>query len=74
LHDAPSPNAPHEIEHYVEAWSQRGAAARMIAYYRASAKALEERFEMDIFSPVRQNWLDKTDAYLRRGAVPPTES
>jgi quercetin dioxygenase-like cupin family protein len=32
-----------------------------------SAEALEETFEMDIFSPIRQDWLDKTDAYLRRG-------
>lgn len=29
-------------------------------------EALEETFEMDIFSPIRQDWLDKTDAYLRR--------
>src|SRR5687768_15259419 len=31
-----------------------------------SAEALEETLEMDIFSPIRQDWLDKTDAYLRR--------
>jgi quercetin dioxygenase-like cupin family protein len=31
-----------------------------------SAEALEEVVEMDIFSPIRQDWLDKTDAYLRR--------
>src|SRR4051812_41766575 len=32
-----------------------------------SAEAMEETFEMDIFSPIRQDWLDKTDGYLRRG-------
>ena len=31
-----------------------------------SAEALEETLEMDIFSPIRQDWLDKTDEYLRR--------
>src|SRR5579862_6237466 len=31
-----------------------------------SAEALEETLEMDIFSPIRQDWLDKTDAYLRK--------
>lgn len=31
-----------------------------------SAEALEETVEMDIFSPIRQDWLDKTDDYLRR--------
>jgi quercetin dioxygenase-like cupin family protein len=31
-----------------------------------SAEALEETVEMDIFSPIRQDWLDKTDDYLRK--------
>lgn len=30
------------------------------------AVAIEETFELDIFSPIRQDWLDKTDDYLRR--------
>jgi quercetin dioxygenase-like cupin family protein len=30
------------------------------------AEALEDTLDMDIFSPPRQDWLDKTDAYLRR--------
>lgn len=29
------------------------------------AEALEDTVDMDIFSPPRQDWLDKTDAYLR---------
>lgn len=36
-----------------------------------SAEALEETVEMDIFSPIRQDWIDKTDDYLRRGDAPP---
>lgn len=31
------------------------------------AEALEDTFEVDIFSPPRQDWIDKTDAYLRDG-------
>ena len=38
LHDANPPYTPQEIERYVEAWSQPGAAAGMINYYRASVR------------------------------------
>ncbi|TPG64587.1 cupin domain-containing protein [Hymenobacter nivis] len=30
-----------------------------------SAEALEDTLDVDIFSPPRQDWIDKTDAYLR---------
>ena len=30
------------------------------------AKALEDTLDVDIFSPPRQDWLDKTDDYLRQ--------
>ena len=30
------------------------------------AEILEETVEMDFFSPPRQDWIDKTDTYLRR--------
>ena len=30
------------------------------------AEALEDTFELDLFAPIRQDWLDKTDDYLRR--------
>ena len=30
------------------------------------AEALEDTLDVDIFCPPRQDWLDKTDAYLRR--------
>ena len=30
------------------------------------AEAMEDTLDVDIFSPPRQDWLDKTDAYLRR--------
>jgi quercetin dioxygenase-like cupin family protein len=31
------------------------------------AEALEDTLDVDVFSPPRQDWLDKTDAYLRTG-------
>jgi quercetin dioxygenase-like cupin family protein len=31
------------------------------------AEALEDTLDVDIFSPPRQDWLDGTDDYLRRG-------
>jgi quercetin dioxygenase-like cupin family protein len=31
------------------------------------AEALEDTVDIDIFNPPRQDWLDKTDAYLRGG-------
>lgn len=31
-----------------------------------SAVALEDTVDVDIFTPPRQDWLDKTDQYLRR--------
>ena len=30
------------------------------------AEALEDTFELDVFSPIRRDWLDHTDDYLRR--------
>src|SRR3954454_19769379 len=38
LHDATPAYSPEEIEHYVEAWSQPGAATGMINYYRSSVR------------------------------------
>ena len=38
LHDANPPYTPEEMERYIEAWSQPGAAAGMINYYRASVR------------------------------------
>ena len=38
LHDANPPYTREEIDRYIEAWSQPGAAAGMINYYRASVR------------------------------------
>jgi quercetin dioxygenase-like cupin family protein len=37
-----------------------------------SAQALEETDEIDAFSPIRTDWLDGSDAYLREGAQGPS--
>jgi quercetin dioxygenase-like cupin family protein len=31
------------------------------------AVAMEDTLDLDVFSPIRHDWLDKDDAYLRRG-------
>jgi quercetin dioxygenase-like cupin family protein len=31
-----------------------------------SAEALEDTLDVDVFDPPRQDWLDGTDAYLRK--------
>ncbi|HET7565400.1 MAG TPA: cupin domain-containing protein [Gemmatimonadaceae bacterium] len=33
------------------------------------AEALEDTLDVDIFTPPREDWLNKTDAYLRGGAA-----
>jgi pimeloyl-ACP methyl ester carboxylesterase len=38
LHDADPPYTEEEMDRYIEAWSQPGAAAGMINYYRASVR------------------------------------
>ena len=30
------------------------------------AEALEDTLDVEVFSPPRQDWLDKSDAYLRK--------
>jgi len=30
------------------------------------AEALDDTFELDVFSPIRQDWIDKTDDYFRK--------
>jgi len=34
------------------------------------ATALEDTVELDIFGPIRQDWLDGTDTYFQKGAPP----
>ena len=43
LHDARPAYTPEEIERYVEAWSQPGAATGMINYYRSSVRQSQKK-------------------------------
>jgi len=37
------------------------------------AVALEDTLDLDIFAPIRRDWLDKDDSYLRRGETEVSE-
>jgi len=38
-----------------------------------AAVALEDTLDLDIFSPIRVDWLQRDDEYLRRGTVVPVD-
>jgi quercetin dioxygenase-like cupin family protein len=41
------------------------------AWVEHEATALEDTVELDIFSPIRKDWLDGTDTYFQRGIEGP---
>jgi unsaturated pyranuronate lyase len=43
-----------------------GEVLHIPSLVKHKAEALEETVDVDIFSPPRQDWLDKTDDYLRK--------
>jgi len=43
-----------------------GEVLHIPSLVKHKALALEETVDVDIFSPPRQDWLDKTDDYLRK--------
>jgi quercetin dioxygenase-like cupin family protein len=45
----------------------KGQVLRIPSWTPHKAIALEETVDLDIFSPIREDWLKKDDAYLRRG-------
>jgi unsaturated pyranuronate lyase len=42
-----------------------GEVLHIPSYVPHKAEALEDTLDVDVFSPPRQDWLDKTDDYLR---------
>ena len=44
-----------------------GEVLRIPSHVPHRAVALEDTLDLDIFSPIRTDWLAKDDAYLRRG-------
>jgi epoxide hydrolase 4 len=66
LRDARPAYTPEEIEHYIEAWSQPGAATGMINYYRSSVRTPPKRAEATlrpITAPTLVIW-GEGDRYL----------
>ena len=47
----------------------KGQVLRIPSYVPHRAVALEDTLDLDIFSPIRDDWLKKDDAYLRRGEM-----
>ena len=66
LHDASPPYTPQDMERYVEAWSQPGAAAGMINYYRASVRQSQKEAAAKlrpVSAPTLVIWGER-DSYL----------
>lgn len=54
---------------------REGEVLHIPSWVEHQAEALEDTFELDVFSPIRQDWLDRTDDYLRQQPEPePTQS
>ena len=45
----------------------KGQVLRIPSWMPHKATAVEDTLDLDIFSPIRHDWLKKDDAYLRRG-------
>ena len=45
---------------------REGEVLHIPSWVEHQAEALDDTFELDVFSPIRQDWLDKTDDYFRR--------
>ena len=45
---------------------REGELLRIPSWIPHSAEALEDTFELDLFSPIRQDWIDGTDDYFRK--------
>jgi epoxide hydrolase 4 len=66
LHDANPPYTPEEMDRYIDAWSQPGAATGMINYYRSSVRTPQKQAEAAlrvIEAPTMVIWGDR-DSYL----------
>ena len=53
-------------EQNIEVTVGAGEVLHLPSNYPHKAVALEDTLDVDIFSPPRQDWLDKTDDYLRQ--------
>jgi quercetin dioxygenase-like cupin family protein len=47
---------------------REGEVLHIPSWVEHQAEALEDTFELDVFSPIRQDWLDHTDDYFHAAA------
>ena len=45
---------------------REGEVLHIPSHVEHQAEALDDTFELDVFSPIRQDWLDHTDAYFHQ--------
>ena len=45
---------------------REGEVLHIPSWVEHQAEALEDTFSLDVFSPIRRDWLEQTDEYLRR--------
>jgi quercetin dioxygenase-like cupin family protein len=45
---------------------REGEVLHIPSWVEHQAEALDDTFELDLFSPIRQDWLDGTDTYFRK--------
>ena len=48
---------------------REGEVLHIPSWIEHQAEALDDTFELDLFSPIRQDWLDHTDTYFHNTAV-----
>ena len=47
---------------------REGEVLHIPSWVEHQAEALDDTFELDVFSPIRQDWLDHTDTYFHTGS------
>ena len=45
---------------------REGEVLHIPSWVEHQAEALDDTFELDVFSPIRQDWLDHTDTYFHK--------
>ena len=53
---------------------REGEVLHIPSWVPHQAEALEDTFEIDLFSPIRQDWLDGTDTYFNDAPTPTPDS
>jgi hypothetical protein len=48
---------------------REGEVLHIPSWVPHQAEALDDTFELDLFSPIRQDWLDGTDTYFQEAGI-----